>query len=146
MKAKTLSQSLQCVLTLSLAIASVFGLASCTSDEYSTPATATEMHLYVNGDLYNIALPATEAVNLATLGTEFDTEEECLAYENTIKQIGSAARFFNDKLTREMTTVEEISQYGIFAYILDAKKAEAERIRAAEREAIERARAEMEKK
>ena len=74
MKAKTLSQSLQCVLTLSLAIASVFGLASCTSDEFTTPATATEMHLYVNGDLYNIALPATEAVNLVTLGTEFDTE------------------------------------------------------------------------
>ena len=66
-----------------------------------------------------------ECTYYADDGTEFDTEEECLAYENTIKQIGSAARFFNDKLTREMTTVEEISQYGIFAYILDEKKAEA---------------------
>lgn len=55
--------------------AALCGLAACSVDDTpSLPAVATEMCLYVNGEHYDIALPATEAVNLTTLCTEFDAD------------------------------------------------------------------------
>lgn len=50
-------------------------LTACSdNDDEPTPAAATSMLLTVNGEHYDIALPATEAVNLTTLCTEFDAE------------------------------------------------------------------------
>ena len=59
------------------------GLAACSDDSKddnngnkkgSRQTEATEMCLYVNGEHYDIALPATEAVDLITLNTEFDAD------------------------------------------------------------------------
>lgn len=55
--------------------AALCGLAACSvNDTPSIPSAASEMCLYVNGEHYDIALPATEAVNLTTLCTEFDAD------------------------------------------------------------------------
>ena len=61
------------ILLLGVAIC---GLAACTSVEDNTvgPVPAAEMCLYVNGEHYDIALPATEAVDLRTLNTEFEAD------------------------------------------------------------------------
>ena len=61
------------ILLLSVAIC---GLAACTSIEDNTvgPVPAAEMCLYVNGEHYDIALPATEAVDLRTLNSEFEPD------------------------------------------------------------------------
>jgi len=62
---------------LSAALAA--GLAACSALEDNPvsptpPAPATEMCIYVNGEHYDIALPATEAVDLRTLNTEFEAD------------------------------------------------------------------------
>ena len=43
-------------------------------DDNSSKTPATEMCLYVNGEHYDIALPATKAVDLRTLTTEFEPD------------------------------------------------------------------------
>lgn len=48
-------------------------LTSC-RDDNNTSIPATELCLIVNGEHYNIALPATESVNLVTLSTEFSAD------------------------------------------------------------------------
>lgn len=59
---------------LGLLLLAVVALASCSDD--NKDVTATKMMLNVNGESYEIALPATEEVNLITLCTEFDAEIE----------------------------------------------------------------------
>ena len=61
------------ILLLGVAIC---GLIACTSVEDNTvgPVPAVEMCLYVNGEHYDIVLPAKEAVDLRTLNTEFDAD------------------------------------------------------------------------
>ena len=61
------------ILLLSVAIC---GLTACSSVEDNSvrPDTATEMCLYVNGEHYDIALPATGAVDLRTLNSEFEPD------------------------------------------------------------------------
>ena len=61
------------ILLLGVAIC---GLAACTSIEDNTvgPVPIGEMCLYVNGEHYDIVLPAKEAVDLRTLNTEFDAD------------------------------------------------------------------------
>lgn len=64
------------------------GLTACETDNNHAfhvvpPVEATELCLYINGEHYDIALPAQEAVNLTTLCTEFDADI----------QIGNAAEF-----------------------------------------------------
>ena len=50
-------------------------LTACSdNDDSDAPANATEMKLIVNGEHYDIALPATDAVDLVTLCREFDAE------------------------------------------------------------------------
>ena len=50
-------------------------LTACSdNDDSGAPANATEMKLIVNGEHYDIALPATDAVDLVTLCREFDAE------------------------------------------------------------------------
>lgn len=63
-------------LKLHLVIAALSGLAmltSCLEDDNPVPK-ATELCLTVNGEHYDIPLPASEAVNLKTLCTEFDAD------------------------------------------------------------------------
>ena len=62
------------LLSLSLLVVVAAGFASC--DKHQTPAT--EMQLCVNGETYNVALPAAEPVDLITLNTEFDAEIQVL--------------------------------------------------------------------
>lgn len=56
--------------------------------------------------------------------TEFDTEEECLAYEAMFKEQLDAVAFFDDDFN-EITDVENIEGYGVYMYIKDRGKAEA---------------------
>ena len=58
-------------------------MTSCKEDDQPEPKEATELCLTVNGEHYDISLPATEAVNLKTLCTEFDADI----------QIGNAGEF-----------------------------------------------------
>lgn len=62
------------LLSLSLLVAATAGLASCSKQQ--TPAT--EMQLCVNGETYNVALPAAVPVDLITLNSEFDAEIQVL--------------------------------------------------------------------
>lgn len=55
--------------------------------------------------------------------TEFDTEEECIAYERTFKEQLDAVLFFDDDLN-ELTETSDIESYGVFMYIKDRDKAE----------------------
>ena len=55
--------------------------------------------------------------------TEFDTEEECLAYERTFKEQLDAVLFFTDDF-EEVTSVEDIDGYGVYMLIKDRDKAE----------------------
>ena len=60
-------------------IVALWGLAvltACKDDDNQPKSEATELCITVNGEHYDIALPATEAVNLATLCTEFDADIE----------------------------------------------------------------------
>lgn len=60
------------ILMLTIALS---GLTACSvEDNPSGHTAATEMCLYVNGEHYDIALPADGAVNLTTLCTEFDAD------------------------------------------------------------------------
>lgn len=56
--------------------------------------------------------------------TEFDTEEECLAYEAMLKEQLDAVAFFDDDFN-EVTEVKNIESYGVYMYIKDKSKAEA---------------------
>ena len=54
-----------------LLLAGLTGLTSCRDDKNTdVPKPATELRLTINGEYYDITLPATETVNLATLSTE----------------------------------------------------------------------------
>lgn len=60
---------------LLLAMLAMVCLTACSdNDDSDAPATATELKLTVNGVHYDIALPATDAVDLVTLCREFDAE------------------------------------------------------------------------
>lgn len=66
---------MQRILTTALTIAAMCCMTACSNNEdVPTPPAATAMHLTVNGEHYDIALPAAEDVNLTTLCTEFDAE------------------------------------------------------------------------
>ena len=53
----------------------ICGLTACADEDNPTPPTpTTEMCLYVNGEHYDIALPANGSVDLITLNTEFDAD------------------------------------------------------------------------
>ena len=57
------------------AVLTIVALMACTNnDNEAIPPAAASMLLTVNGECYDIPLPATEAVNLTTLCTEFDAE------------------------------------------------------------------------
>ena len=58
-------------------------LTSCSEEDNPIGPEATALCLTVNGEHYDISLPATEAVNLKTLCTEFDADI----------QIGNAEEF-----------------------------------------------------
>ena len=61
--------------TLLVLLAAAATLAGCSNaDNNPSPASATTMSLTINGEHYDIPLPAAEAVNLTTLCTEFDAE------------------------------------------------------------------------
>jgi hypothetical protein len=60
------------VLAALLTIVAV-GFAAC-SDNNDSPDPVSELDITINGEHYSINLPATEAVNLTTLCTEFDAE------------------------------------------------------------------------
>ncbi len=62
------------LLSLSLLLAATAVLASCGKQQ----VPATEIQLCVNGETYDIALPAAEPVDLITLNTEFDAEIQVL--------------------------------------------------------------------
>ena len=62
------------VALLLLMLAMVCLTACSDNDDSDAPANATEMKLIVNGEHYDIALPATDAVDLVTLCREFDAE------------------------------------------------------------------------
>ena len=62
------------VALLLLMLAMVCLTACSDNDDSDAPANATEMKLIVNGEHYDIALPATKAVDLVTLCREFDAE------------------------------------------------------------------------
>lgn len=55
--------------------------------------------------------------------TEFDTEEECLAYERTFKDQLDAVLFFTDGF-EEVTDMCDIEGYGVYMLIKDRDKAE----------------------
>lgn len=64
-----------------------------------------------------------ETTYIADDGTEFDTEEECLEYEDEFKRLMDSAQFFDDNfVTRH--TLEDIEYDAVYVYIRDSKKAE----------------------
>ena len=54
-----------------LPIAALCGSAACSDKDNPSGSVVTEMSLVVNGERYDIALPATEAVDIVTLCREF---------------------------------------------------------------------------
>lgn len=63
-----------------------------------------------------------ESIYYADDGTEFETEEECIAYENGIKDCIEGIHFYDESLHR-VTTPDNIASYAIYAYIVDIDKA-----------------------
>lgn len=55
--------------------------------------------------------------------SEFDTEEECLAYETMQRDAQKSIVFFDTPHYERCETPEKIASYGIYAYIIDAESA-----------------------
>ena len=64
----------------------------------------------------------TEIHYFADDETEFDTEEECRAYEEEFKDLLSSVQFFDENFI-QIRTVEDIEMNVVFMYIKDFLKA-----------------------
>ena len=63
-----------------------------------------------------------EITYIADDGTEFDTEEECRAYENEFNDLLASVEFFDENFIL-IRKVEDVESDVTFMYIRDAKKA-----------------------
>ena len=73
-KSSGMSKIARQIIVALLPLAAMCMTACSNNEDVPTSPAATAMHLSVNGEHYDIALPATGAVNLTTLCTEFDAE------------------------------------------------------------------------
>ena len=64
----------------------------------------------------------TEIHYFADDETEFDTEEECRAYEEAFRDLLSSVQFFDENFIT-LRTVEDIEAGAVFMYIKDSLKA-----------------------
>ena len=72
---RTVTNNIHRIMAAVMTMATMCCLAACSdNDDADAPVTATELKLVVNGEHYDIALPATNAVDLVTLCREFDAE------------------------------------------------------------------------
>ena len=75
MKKEYLTNSVHRIVAAVMTTVAMCCLTACSdSDDSTVPTNATEMKLIVNGEHYDIALPATDAVDLVTLCREFDAD------------------------------------------------------------------------
>ena len=63
----------------------------------------------------------TKITYIADDGEEFDSEEECLAYENAFKHVGGVIAFDEDK--HVVFSAEEVATEAEYYYITNAEKA-----------------------
>ena len=66
----------------------------------------------------------SETTYYANDETEFDSEEECLAYEAALKNASKSVHFFDEHQARmSNATPEDVCNYSIYAKIIDAELA-----------------------